>query len=39
MEGVVMPKDAAKLIVETSKDVSINMDGVKKLAQVVCVLL
>lgn len=34
MEGVVMPKDAAKLIAETSKDVTINMDGVKELAQV-----
>jgi predicted ATP-dependent protease len=34
MEGVIMPKNAAKLIAETSKDVTINVDGVKELAQV-----
>ena len=39
MEGVIMPKNAAKLIAETSKDVTINVDGVKELAQVVCVSL
>jgi hypothetical protein len=32
-------KNAAKLIAETSKDVTINVDGVKELAQVVCVSL
>ena len=37
MGPVILPKEAAKLIAKGSKDVTVNMEGVKKLAEVVCI--
>ena len=37
MEGVLMPRESGQLIAATSKDVTVQAEGVQKVAQLVCI--